>query len=61
VLDKAYQPALADLVEKGSHIRIENKVHPLAIDPDNERVQRIVLAAFGPEPVAEPEELLLVD
>src|SRR5262245_49853355 len=61
VLDEANEPALADLVEKGSDVRVENEAHTLAGGPDHERVQRIMLPAFGPEPVAEPEELLLVD
>jgi len=52
---------LTNLVEKGSDVRIENEVHALPGDPDHQRVQRIMLSAFGPEPVAEPEELLLVD
>src|SRR3954454_13427682 len=30
-------------------------------DPDHQRVQRVVLAAPGPEAVREPEEVLLVD
>ena len=30
-------------------------------DPDRQGIQRIVLAASGPEPVREPEEVLLVD
>ncbi len=30
-------------------------------DPDSQRIQRVMLAAFRPEPVAEPEEVLLVD
>jgi hypothetical protein len=40
---------------------IENVVHLLARDPDDERVQRMVLAALWSEPVREPEEVLLVD
>jgi len=52
---------LTNLVEKGSDVRIANEVHALAGDPDHERNQRIMLPAFGPEPVAEPEELLLVN
>src|SRR5215469_17194820 len=35
--------------------------HLLSVDPDTKRVQRIVLSTIWPKPVAEPEELLLVD
>src|ERR1700719_1131196 len=41
--------------------RVNPKVHLLAGDPDDERVQRIVLAALRPEPIREPKEILLVD
>src|SRR5260370_6441815 len=34
---------------------------PPAADSDEQRVQRIMLAAPRPEPVREPEEILLVD
>src|SRR6202021_1604349 len=61
MLDKADQPTLTDLIEKGSNVRVENEVHTLGGDSDDQRVQRIVLAALGTESVAEPEELLLVD
>ena len=33
----------------------------LPFDPDRQRIQRIVRAAPGPEPVGEPEKVLLVD
>jgi len=34
-------------------VGVEYVVHLLAADPDNERVQRIVLAAFRSEPIRE--------
>src|SRR5207237_5733869 len=40
---------------------IKNIVHPCAVDSGDECVQRIVLAALGPEPVREAEEVFLVD
>jgi hypothetical protein len=42
-------------------IGLQDVVHLGAADPDHERVQRIVLAAPRPEPVREPEEVILVD
>jgi hypothetical protein len=35
--------------------------HLLADDPDTERIQRIMRAAFRPKPRREPEEVYLVD
>jgi hypothetical protein len=52
---------LADRIEKGGHICVENEVHSPALDPDNQCVQRIMLTPLGPEPVAEPEEVFLVN
>src|SRR5215510_14392095 len=47
--------------KKGSDVRIKNEVHLLAGDSNAERVQRIVLSASRSKPIAEPEELLLID
>ena len=44
-----------------SDVGVQNPVHLPAVDPDDERIQRIVRAAPGPEPVREPEEIFLVD
>src|SRR4029077_18696288 len=46
---------------KGGHICVKNEVHSPARDPDDQRIQRIVLTSLGSEPVAEPEEVFLVD
>jgi hypothetical protein len=35
---------MANFIEKGPDVRVKNKVHLLAGDPDAERVQRIVLS-----------------
>jgi transposase len=45
----------------GTPIRIQNPVHRGAGEGRRQRVERIVLAARGPEPIREPEEILLVD
>jgi hypothetical protein len=60
VLQETDEPCLIDRVEKGPDIRIEDVVHLLAGDPDNQGVQRIVLTAPCSEPIREPEEVLLV-
>ena len=48
MLEEPYQPLWADRIKEGP-------------DPIRERVQRIVLAAPGSEPIAEPQELRLLD
>jgi len=60
MLDETDQPTLTDFVEKGSNVRVKNEVHAFGGDSDAERIQRIVLSALRPEPVAEPEEILLI-
>src|SRR5271154_6014455 len=59
VLDELDQPFLADRVEEAPDVGVQYEVHFSALDPDHKGVQRIVLAALGPEPIAEPEEVFL--
>ena len=59
MLDEPYQPLLADRVEEGLY-GVENPVDS-SLDSVRERIQRIVLAAPGSEPIAEPQKLRLVD
>jgi hypothetical protein len=61
MLDEAGQPIPADLVEKGLNVAIEHPVDPLLANPERERIQRLVLVALRSEPVAEAQELRLVD
>src|SRR5262244_1227391 len=55
------QPVLTDFVEERSNVGVQYPVHLRALDPDNERIQRIVRATPGSESVREPEEVFLVD
>ena len=59
--DETDQPILTDRIEKGANICVQNEVHFLCGDPDCERIHCIVRTAPRPEPVAEPEEIFLVD
>src|SRR6267143_4818840 len=61
MLHEANEPFLAHRVEERSNIGVQYPVHLRALDPDAERIQRIVRAAPGSESVREPEEVLLVD
>jgi hypothetical protein len=48
-------------VEERSDVGVQYPAHPPAVDPDTERIQRIVRAAPTPESVRESEEVFLVD
>ena len=61
VLDEADQPLVADRIEEPGNVGVQYPVHPRVADPDRERVQCIMRTASRPEPVREPEEILLVD
>src|ERR1700722_7823319 len=61
MFQKADYPFLRNFREERPDIGVQYETHLLAADPDVERVQRIMLAALGPEPIREPEEIHLVD
>src|ERR1700704_4911063 len=61
MLDEPDQPFPADLVEKGLDVTIEHPVDPPLPDPKRERIQRLMLAAFRSETVAEAQEFRLID
>src|ERR1700756_175260 len=61
MLQEAYQPFLADLVEERPDVGVQNEAHLLAVDPDAERVHCIMGAAARSESVTEPEEVFLID
>jgi hypothetical protein len=59
VLNKPLQPLMVKAGEVVPEIQVEHPAH-LPLDPDRERVQRLMWAASGPEPVGEPEEVRLI-
>src|SRR5271169_5357419 len=61
MFQEADQPLLADFVKERSDVGVQYPVHLRALDPDNERIQRVMRAAPGSESVREPEEVFLVD
>ena len=48
-------------VEESRDVGVQDEAHFPLLDPDMERVQRIVLATTRPEAVAETEEVFLID
>ena len=61
VLEKPFQPTMIKLVEKVADIRIKHPVHPLPLDSDCQRVQRVMRAASRPETVGKAQEIHLID
>jgi len=60
VFDESDEPLSAQSIEEPRYVGVENPVDFACIDSVCERIQRIVLAASGPEPVAKAQELRLV-
>src|ERR1700730_7824678 len=61
VFQEPNEPFLAHGVEERPDIGVEDEVNLPALECDHERIACIVRPAAGPEPVAEPEEVFLVD
>jgi hypothetical protein len=61
VFDESYEPLSAQSIEEPRYVGVENPVDFTCINSVSERIQRIVLAAPGSEPIAEPQKLRLVD
>jgi hypothetical protein len=61
VLQEAEQPLLGNFVEERSDVGVQYVVYLCVGDPDDQCVQRIMLAGPRPEPIREPEEALLVE
>ena len=61
VLQEPHQPGMAHAVEERPDVGIQDPVDLPPVDPDHERVQRMVLAAPRPEAIGEAEEVRLVD
>src|SRR4051812_43447382 len=61
MLDEPHQPFSAERVEEGADIGVEDPVDLACLDSVRERIQRVVLAASGSEPVTKSQELRLVD
>jgi hypothetical protein len=61
VPDERFQPCMPEGVEKGPQVGVEHPVHLPLPQSDGERVQRLVLATPGSEPVRETNEVDFVD
>src|SRR3974390_2016231 len=58
---KRISQLLVDLIEERSDVGVQYEAHLLAVDPDAERIHRVMRAASWPEPIRQSEEVFLVD
>ena len=61
MFDESYEPLSTQSIEEPRYVGVKNPVDFACVESVCERIQRIVLAAPRSEPVAEPQELRLVD
>src|ERR1035437_3029703 len=60
MLEERLHPRMIKLGKEVADISVEYPVHLPLRDPDRQRIQRIVRATPGPEPVGQTEKVLLV-
>src|SRR5450759_2247112 len=60
VLDEFHGPFLAHLVKEPSDVRIEHPIHSPPVEPNTERIQRLVRVSTGPEPVRKATKIRLI-
>src|SRR5260370_21286009 len=61
MLDELHRPCVAQVIEEATDVGIEHPVHPLPLNAHRQRVQRLVRAASGAEPVRKALEVDLVN
>src|SRR5437667_1049754 len=61
MLDELHGPLMTHVVEEATNVRVEHPVHPLPLNARRQRVQRLMRAATGPEPVREALEVDLIN
>src|SRR5260370_7957989 len=61
MLDELHRPFVAHVIEEATDVGIEHPVHPLPLDAHRQRVQRLVRAASGTEPIRKALEVDLID
>ena len=61
MLEEPHKPRVIEAGEVVADVRVEHPAHLLAVDPGRERIQRVMRAAPGAEPIREADEVRLVD
>jgi len=60
MLNKLHRPFVIHVVKETSNVRIEHPVHSFPLDAHRQRVQRLMWAATGPEPIGKAFEVDLI-
>ena len=53
--------AVCSTIQERADVGVQYEAHLLAVDPDAERIQRVMRATSWPEPIRQSEEVFLVD
>jgi hypothetical protein len=61
MLNELHRPFVAHVVKETSNVRIEHPVHSFPLDANRQRVQRLMWAATGPEPIRKAFEVDLIN
>ena len=60
MLDELHRPFVAQIIEEAMDVGVEHPVHPLPLNAHRQRVQRLVRAASGTEPIRKAFEVDLI-
>jgi hypothetical protein len=61
MLDELHRPLVTHIVKEATNVSIEHPVHSLPLDAHGQRVQRLMRAAPGSEPVRKAFEVDLIN
>src|SRR5271169_163749 len=61
MLDELHRPCVAQVIEEATDVGIEHPVHTLPLDAHRQRVQRLMRAASGTEPIRKALEVDLIN
>jgi hypothetical protein len=61
VLEETDEPFVVQRIEEATNVRVEHPLHSSRFEADRQRVERLMRAAPGPEPVREAEKVRFVD
>src|SRR6476659_8786917 len=61
MLDELQEPIVRQIIEEAPNVTVQNPVHLLPRDPDEQRIQRLLLTASWPEPIRVAPKILLIN
>src|SRR5450631_407918 len=60
MLEKPQHPLVVHVIEEPADVGIQHPVHLLPLDPDHQRIQRLMLTAPRPRPIREAQKVHLI-